>query len=97
VTGIFYFFIFSNKNAPNAQIEAWFDRAVDAPTLDEVFRVWHINQAAIEPRGHKIVPTLRYFAGADVVAIRPGTPSTAVCWTFQPSIGIKLVTPIKTT
>lgn len=24
--------------APNTQIEAWFDRAVDAPTLDEVFQ-----------------------------------------------------------
>jgi hypothetical protein len=26
------------KDAPNAQIEAWFDRAVDAPTLGEVFQ-----------------------------------------------------------
>ncbi len=26
------------KDAANAQIEAWFDRAVDAPTLDEVFQ-----------------------------------------------------------
>jgi hypothetical protein len=26
------------KDAPNAQVEAWFDRAVAAPTLDEVFQ-----------------------------------------------------------
>ncbi len=26
------------KHASNAQIEAWFDRAINAPTLDEVFQ-----------------------------------------------------------